>query len=149
MHLPGYFEFCCPVQIIAGHRAIDNLPALLKKRHVRKPMLVTDQGVVGARLVDVVTAAISQSVAIGQVVDDIPSDPDLETVRRIARCYRENDCDGLVAVGGGSVMDAAKGANLLVSEKKMICSGLPVPVILKGPCGPFLPFRLRPVPDRK
>jgi len=118
MHLPGYFEFCCPVQIIAGHRAIDNLPALLKKRHVRKPMLVTDQGVLGARLVDVVTAAISQSVAIGQVVDDIPSDPDLETVRRIARCYRKNDCDGLVAVGGGSVMDAAKGANLLVSEKK-------------------------------
>ena len=118
MHLPGYFEFCCPVQIVAGHRAIDNLPALLKMRNVRKPMIVTDQGVVKARLVDIVVGAISQSVAIGLVVDDVPSDPDLKIVRRIAGRYRESGCDGLVAVGGGSVMDAAKGTSLLVSEKK-------------------------------
>ena len=138
MHLPGYFEFCCPVQIIAGHRAIDQLPALLKKRNVRKPMIVTDQGVVEARLVDLVVAAISQTVAIGQVVDDIPSDPDLKIVQRIAGRYRESGCDGLVAVGGGSVMDAAKGTNLLVSEKMDDLSQLAGSGHLDGPLRPLI-----------
>lgn len=117
MHLPGYFEFFCPVQIIAGHQALDNLPALLKRLHVKRPMMIADRGVVAAGLLEIVHAALDQEVIIGSVVDDVPSDPDLKIVGRIAAGYREGGCDGLIAVGGGSVMDAAKGANIIVSEK--------------------------------
>jgi alcohol dehydrogenase len=117
MHLPGYFEFFCPVQIIAGHRALENMPALLERLHVKRPMVVADQGVVAAGLLDILGTALDQGVSIGAVVDDVPSDPDLKIVSRIAAGYRESGCDGLIAVGGGSVMDAAKGANLMVSEK--------------------------------
>ena len=117
MHLPGYFEFFCPVQIIAGYRALENLPILLKQLYVKRPLVVMDPGVVAAGLFDIVGAVISQSVSIGAVVDEIPSDPDLTIVNHIAAVYRERGCDGLVAVGGGSVLDATKGANILVSEK--------------------------------
>ncbi|MEI3175301.1 MAG: iron-containing alcohol dehydrogenase [Lachnospiraceae bacterium] len=38
-------------------------------------------------------------------------------VNQIAKCYRENGCDSLVAVGGGSVLDTAKGVRMLLSQK--------------------------------
>ncbi len=40
----------------------------------------------------------------------------VETVRRAAQLYRENNCDAIIAVGGGSVIDTSKATNILVSE---------------------------------
>jgi alcohol dehydrogenase len=50
------------------------------------------------------------------VFDDIPPDSSTDVVEQIARLFREHDCDSLIAVGGGSVMDTAKATNILVSE---------------------------------
>lgn len=46
----------------------------------------------------------------------MPPDSSLTTVRRAAQAYRDNQCDALIAVGGGSVIDTSKGVNILVSE---------------------------------
>ena len=47
----------------------------------------------------------------------MPPDSDFRVVNRLARVYREKGCDSIIAVGGGSVMDTAKGINIVVSEK--------------------------------
>jgi len=117
MDLPGYYEFCCRVKIIAGHDALEQIPGALAGLNARKPMIVTDRGVSGAGLIDIVTDAIKGGVAIGAIADDVPSDSDLRVVNRLANAYREQGCDSLIAVGGGSVMDTAKGVNIVVSEK--------------------------------
>jgi alcohol dehydrogenase len=57
--------------------------------------------------------AESQVVAI---FDDVPPDSSLHTVRNAAAMYRENNCDAIIAIGGGSVIDTSKGVNILVSE---------------------------------
>jgi len=44
MDLPGYYEFCCRVKIIAGHDALEKIPGALAGLQARKPMIVTDQG---------------------------------------------------------------------------------------------------------
>jgi alcohol dehydrogenase len=80
-------------------------------------MIVTDRGVSGAGLIDIVTRALGGQVQIGGVDDEVPPDSSLEAVRRIAGAYRQNNCDALIAVGGGSVLDTAKGANIMVSEE--------------------------------
>jgi alcohol dehydrogenase len=117
MDLPGYYEFCCRVKIIAGHDALEKIPGALAGLQARKPMIVTDQGVSGAGLIDIVTQAIKGRVTIGSIADDVPPDSDLRIVNCLAQIYREKGCDSLMAVGGGSVMDTAKGVNVIVSEK--------------------------------
>jgi alcohol dehydrogenase len=64
----------------------------------------------------VVTGALKDRIAIGAVADAVPPDSDLQAVSRLARVYGEKGCDAIIAVGGGSVMDTAKGVNVLVSE---------------------------------
>ncbi|MCX5835668.1 MAG: iron-containing alcohol dehydrogenase, partial [Deltaproteobacteria bacterium] len=117
MDLPEYYEFCCRVKIIAGHDALERIPGALASLNARKPMIVTDKGVSGAGLIDIVTDAIKGGVVIGAIADDVPPDSDLRVVNRLANAYREQGCDSLIAVGGGSVMDTAKGINIVVSEK--------------------------------
>ena len=116
MHVPGYYEFFCPVKTVAGHQALEKIPQLLNDLGAQHPMIITDKGVVAAGLIDIVSAAITPGVQINAVKDDVPPDSDLTVVVQLAAVYRESDCDAIIAVGGGSVMDTAKGVNILVSE---------------------------------
>ncbi len=116
MYLPAYYEFCCKVQIVAGHKVLEEIPELLKSLKASTPIIITDKGIVGAGLIDLVKGAIEGSTRVAAVEDDVPADSDVLTVTRIADRYRENHCDAIIAVGGGSVLDTAKGVNILVSE---------------------------------
>jgi alcohol dehydrogenase len=117
MDLPGYYEFCCRVRIIGGYDALEKIPGALAGLNAGKPMIITDRGVSGAGLIDIVTGAVKGGVKVGAIADDVPPDSDLRVVNRLAKTYRELGCDSIIAVGGGSVMDTAKGVNIVVSEK--------------------------------
>lgn len=116
MHIPDYYEFCCRVNIVAGHDGLEQIPGLLNAMGASAPMILTDKGVMAAGLVDIVIQAISGHLDIRAVEDEVPPDSDLNMVNRLAGVYREKGCDAIIAVGGGSVMDTAKGINILVSE---------------------------------
>jgi alcohol dehydrogenase len=116
MDLPGYFEFGCRVKTSAGHDELGRIPQALAALHALRPMIVTDQGVLGAGLIDIVKDAMGDQVDLGPVESDVPPDSEVAVVNRIAGVYREHHCDAIIAVGGGSVMDTAKGVNILVSE---------------------------------
>jgi len=117
MELPGYYEFFCRPRVIAGHEALEQVPAALGELQARSAMIVTDKGVTGAGLTGIVTQAVGGGLRIGAVADDVPPDSDLRIVHRLADIYRREDCDAILAVGGGSVMDTAKAVNILVSER--------------------------------
>jgi alcohol dehydrogenase len=112
-----YYEFFCPVKIIAGHQALEHLPFELSALSVSRPMVITDKGVRGAGLLALVEAIFSASNApLAAVFDDVPADSSLATVRKAAQVYRDKQCDCLIAIGGGSVIDTSKAVNILVSE---------------------------------
>ncbi len=112
-----YYEFYCPVKIIAGLKALEHLPAELAERGCKAPMILTDKGVRRAGLIDHVELAFEEAgLSVDPVFDDIPPDSSTDVVEHIARVFREHGCDSLIAVGGGSVMDTAKAVNILVSE---------------------------------
>lgn len=112
-----FFEFFCPVKIVAGLAALEHVPFEFAARGVSRPLLITDRGVRGAGLLEPVQAALRSSGVDGSLVfDDVPQDSATGTVSSIARMYRRESCDALLALGGGSVIDTAKAVNILVSE---------------------------------
>jgi alcohol dehydrogenase len=116
MDLPGFYEFYCGANIVSGHHALERIPAILARMKAHKVFIVTDKNIAAAGLLDIVLQTIRPDAAVGGVFDAVPVDSDVRVVHHIAAQYRHNGCQALIAVGGGSVLDSAKGANIVVSE---------------------------------
>jgi choline dehydrogenase len=99
-----------PTRLIHGLGAISRLDEHLKELGVKRPLLVTDKGVVSTGLADKALEHLEGAV----VFDEVQPNPDIELVGHASAAYREAGCDGLVALGGGSSMDTAKGAGVEV-----------------------------------
>ena len=95
---------------VEGAGCIEKVPGLLLKHKVAKPLLVTDGGLVragiAARLTDVLEGAKIPYAMFGEVEPN----PSVNTVNAIQRLFFAERCDGFIALGGGSPMDAAKAA---------------------------------------
>lgn len=134
-----YYEFFCPVKVIAGKAALEHIPYELTGLAARRPMIVTDKGVRAAGLLEPVIAACEQSgLEIVSIYDDVPPDSSTDVVKDIAGIYRSEKCDSLIAVGGGSAIDTAKAVNILVSEGGDDISKYSGAGIIKHPLRPFL-----------
>ncbi len=119
MTIPRYYEFQNPVKINAGEDALRTLPAELKRLQAARPAVITDKGVSNAGLLDHVLNGFKNSdITIGLVFDETPSDSSVTVVNRIADLFIENNCDSIIAVGGGSAIDTAKAVNIVVSENE-------------------------------
>jgi alcohol dehydrogenase len=117
MQLPAYYEFCNSVKTIVGHKALEQIPQSLKAINAQRPMIITDKGVEQAGLIKIVQAAMQKSkLKAAAIFDSVPADSDVKVVNEVAKLYRSKKCDSIIAVGGGSVLDTAKGTNILVSE---------------------------------
>lgn len=110
----SFYEFFCPVKMIAGHKALEHIPFELESLNSSKPLIITDAGVKAAGLVEHVTnvfAGDEQPV----VFDNVPPDSSLKTVEMAAKMYNQHHCDSILAIGGGSVIDTSKAVNILVT----------------------------------
>jgi alcohol dehydrogenase len=115
--LPHYYEFFCPVKIISGKVALPNLPHEIDLLGASRALIVTDQGVVNAGLLKLVQEAFAGAKpTIGAVYDQTPPDSSIKACNLVAKLFKDNNCDCIVAVGGGSVIDTAKGANMVITE---------------------------------
>ena len=82
---------------------------------VRRPLIVADEGVVRAALVERVVGSAPQ-LRQAPVFRDTPPNPTEEAVEAALTIYREEGCDSVVAVGGGSPIDLAKGVALMATH---------------------------------
>lgn len=116
MKLPDYYEYSCRARILSGYKALEELGAKIRGfPGASKALIVTDRGVSDAGLVDLVKKHVSAGVTIAGIYTDVPPDSELAVVNKIADIYKQKGCDTLIAIGGGSVIDTAKGVNIVVS----------------------------------
>ncbi|EQB2604931.1 iron-containing alcohol dehydrogenase [Aeromonas salmonicida] len=111
-----YYDFFCPVKLMAGEQALEQLAGELAGLGARRPLLLTDKGVSGTGLATLLANVLAEGeLPVADIWDEIPADSSTAVVERIAARYRELECDSLVALGGGSVIDTAKAVNILAS----------------------------------
>lgn len=113
--LPEYFEFTLPTKVIYGIGILKNIANEVKRFGQRRAILVTDKVLVKTGLVDRVKTGFEASqIDITCVFDDVPPNSTIKTVEACAEMGTEHQCDMVLALGGGSVIDTAKVANLLM-----------------------------------
>lgn len=101
-------------QIEIDHGAVALLPQECERVGIRRPLVVTDRGVRAAGVLDLALAGSAQLGGLPHAVfDQTPSNPTEAAVRAAVDVFTANDCDGLVAIGGGSSIDLAKGVAIL------------------------------------
>ncbi|MDB5878276.1 MAG: 4-hydroxybutyrate dehydrogenase [Variovorax sp.] len=102
-------------QIEFGAGVLRLLPEALQALDVRRPLMIGDRGLLAAGLVDRICATLPAGMKLQRYLDT-PANPTEAAVEAAAALYRDGDCDGIVAIGGGSPIDLAKGVALMATH---------------------------------
>ncbi|MCD8049742.1 MAG: iron-containing alcohol dehydrogenase [Clostridia bacterium] len=113
--LPKYYEFQNKVKICSGASALENIPYELRLLGASSPLPLSDEGLEKIGALKTVQSALT-GVTPGAVFTAVPPDSSIETVNTVADVYKKHSCDSIIAVGGGSVIDTAKGARLVLAS---------------------------------
>ncbi len=103
--------FTFPNRILFGVGARAELPGELARLGVRRPLVVTDRGLEASGIVSEVVGALEAAVFNG-----VHANPGEADVLAGLDVYRSRGCDGIIGLGGGSPIDAAKAIRLLVTH---------------------------------
>ena len=114
-----YFEFQNAVKLLCGELALERIAIELELMGAERPLMLSDAVLTKIGTLAVVIQAMeSEGVNPSAVFTEIPVDSSLAVVNKTAAFYREQGCDSIVAVGGGSVIDTAKGVRLVLSQNR-------------------------------
>ncbi len=106
-----------PHAVYSGVDAIDNIPAIIETLNAKTVAMFTDRGLRKLGLFDIPENAVKSSGARYYVLDDLPPEPSYIAVQAVVDSFKEAGADLIIACGGGSVMDAAKLASILVTDQ--------------------------------
>ncbi|NLN15816.1 MAG: iron-containing alcohol dehydrogenase [Firmicutes bacterium] len=110
----SFQEFFFPTKILMGCGVHRQAGEQIKLLGGKRPMVVTDKGIVKAGLVQGVTASLEEAGLDYFLFDGVTPDPNNELIDGMAQLARDEGCDSFIGVGGGSSMDAAKLTNIIL-----------------------------------
>ena len=115
--LPEFFEFCNPTKVVYGVGIASDFKAELDLLPVQKYFVISDRVINDLGLVKRVTDGVVSSgfVITGEFLG-VVQDAEIEVVNACTEQAKASGADGLIAIGGGSVIDTAKATNILLSE---------------------------------
>jgi 4-hydroxybutyrate dehydrogenase len=117
--------------------AIKLLAQELEILGIERPLFITDKGVVQHGVFATVQRAMGGRADLA-VFDETPENPTIDGVERAAAFYRAQKCDGIVAVGGGSVIDTAKGVSVLATHEGRITDYFGRPDKIRSDTAPLI-----------
>jgi len=106
----AHIQYITQIQLDFG--VLKTLAAECAKAHIQRPLIVSDPGIRAAGLLQQALDVLKDLPVA--VFDQTPSNPTEAAVRAAVAMYRDQGCDGLIAVGGGSAIDCAKGVAISV-----------------------------------
>ncbi len=112
------FTHQAPGQIVFGKGALNELAAQQPLKKAHRLLVISDQGVRKAGVLDRALTALGAKVAL--VEDGVVPDADVAHIEAMAIRAKEHGVDAIVAVGGGSVMDTGKGVGAILATGKRL-----------------------------
>ncbi len=110
------YTFQIPTQIIYGRESIQQLGEVAHKLNINKVQVITDPGVAGSGVLDTVCSQLKQGDIPYTVFDAVEVNPTVHTADKAALQYKEESCNGVIALGGGSPLDAGKAVGVLATN---------------------------------
>ena len=105
-------------ELLEGEGAILKLPAFIKNKNINKVLIVTDKGLMSIHLLDSLFEELKKENIEYVVYDGVQPNPTIPSIEECKQIYLDNDCQGIIAFGGGSPMDCAKAAAARVVKPK-------------------------------
>jgi alcohol dehydrogenase class IV len=106
-------NFSFPTRVVFGPGAVGEVPAILKKAGAKRPLIVTDAGVRGTEAFRKLEAVAGGAWPVFAGVHPNPTNEDVEAT---LAAFTANECDAVVALGGGSPLDVGKVVRLRVKR---------------------------------
>ena len=132
------FEFASPRQIVCQKDACAQLKTYCDSLTIKRPMIVTDPGLVATGIIEQVLNKLKDDGLTPLLYSDIEADPPEQLILDVVSYAQANNVDGVIGLGGGSSMDAAKLVAVLTNSAQSIneiygvglVSGARLPLIL-------------------
>ncbi|HQC54301.1 MAG TPA: iron-containing alcohol dehydrogenase [Clostridia bacterium] len=105
-------------ELIVGNGASLEIPKLVKENKLGKPMIVTSKDLVNLKLLDPLFSKLDDEKVPYYLYDDVTPNPTISMIETGVIKYNENSCTSLIAFGGGSPIDCAKGIGARIAKPK-------------------------------
>lgn len=105
-----------PGAVFGGEGALENIKTIFAENKVQRLAVFTDRGIEGAGLLELPMAIVRSTGVETIILNDLPAEPTYEQAQKLVDQCKHSGADFIMAVGGGSVMDTAKLASVLVTD---------------------------------
>ena len=96
-------------ELLEGKNSVNKLPKLIKSKGIDNVLVITDKGIVSIGLVDELINGLNDKEVGFVIYDKTVPNPTIDNIEEALQIYKANNCKGIIAFGGGSPMDCAKG----------------------------------------
>lgn len=111
-----YTQIFYPPRFAVGPDSVKAMRDYIDKENFRRCLVVTDKNLAGSSVFRKVTEQLDEAAASYCVFSEVIPNPNPEIFDRAAAVYHKEKCDFIIAVGGGSAVDVAKGASLVAAN---------------------------------
>lgn len=99
-----------------GHGAVNEIVPEVKSRGFKKALIVTDADLVKFQVVKKVTDILDANKMAYEIFDKVKANPSVEVVQAGVEAFRKAGADYMIAIGGGSPQDTAKGVGIIINN---------------------------------
>lgn len=108
-----------PPTVINCVGCIEKLAPKLTEENIKKVLVVTDEGIVKAGLLDKMLDSLNEENIIYFIYKGTVANPTTKNIKEAVNVYNEQNCDGIIGFGGGSAIDCAKGTGIAAAKNTM------------------------------
>lgn len=107
------YKFLQQVKVISTHDLSTTINEILAEKVYKKPFIVLEKFLVDSPIINKLTTGLTAQDIDFFIYDEIKPNPLVSSIDEGAQVFNDNHCDAVIAIGGGSIIDAGRGINIV------------------------------------